>query len=120
MKPKREGPFRITEVLNPLTYRLQLPASWRIHNVFHATLLKPYKENETYGQNFLEPPPELVEGEEVYKVETILNHRKRGCGYQYYVKWKGYPISNASWEPEHVFSDDGDTLKQYKLRHDLQ
>ena len=76
MKPKREGSFRITEVLNPLTYRLQLPASWRIHNVFHATLLKPYKENETYGQNFLEPPPELVEGEEVYEIETILNHRK--------------------------------------------
>ena len=78
MKPKWEGPFRITEVLGPLTYRLQLPASWRIHNVFHATLLKHYKENETYGQNFTEPPPELVEGEEEYKVKTILNHRKRG------------------------------------------
>ena len=36
------------------------------------------KENETYGENFMEPPPELVEGEEVYEVETILNHRK--CG----------------------------------------
>ena len=120
MKPKREGPFRITEVLGPLTYRLQLPTSWRIHNVFHATLLKPYRENETYGQNFPEPPPELVEGEEVYKIETILNHRKRGRGYQYYVKWQGYPISDASWEPEHVFSDDGDTLKQYKLRHNLR
>ena len=51
---------------------------------------KHYKENETYGQNFTEPPPELVEGEEVYKVETILNHQKRGCGYQYYIKWQGY------------------------------
>ena len=120
MKPKREGPFRITEVLGPLTYRLQLPTSWRIHNVFHATLLKLYRENKTYGQNFPEPPPELVEGEEVYEIETILNHRKRGHGYQYYVKWQGYPISDASWEPEHVFSDDGDTLKQYKLQHDLR
>ena len=73
MKPKREGPFRITEVLGPLTYRLQPPTSWRIHNVFHVTLLKPYRENETYGQNFPEPPPELVEGEEVYEIETILN-----------------------------------------------
>ena len=91
MKPKREGPFRVTEVLGPLTYRLQLlPTSWRIHNVFHATLLKPYRENETYRQNFPEPPPELVEGEEVYEIETILNHRKRGRGYQYYVKWQGY------------------------------
>ena len=77
------------------------------------------KENEVYGENFMEPPPELVEGEEVYEVETILNHRKRGRGYQYFIKWRGYPISDASWEPEHAFSDDGNTLKQYKLRHHL-
>ena len=87
--------------------------------MFHATLLKQYKENEIYGEIFTEPPPELIEGEEVYKVETILNHRKKGRGYQYYVKWKGYPISDASWELEHSFSDDGDTLTQYKQRHNL-
>ena len=28
MKPKREGPFFITEVLGPVTYRLKLPTSW--------------------------------------------------------------------------------------------
>ena len=75
MKPKHEGPFTITEVFGPVTYRLQLPTSWRIHNIFHATLLKPYRETETYGQNFTEPPPELLEGEEVYEIENILNHR---------------------------------------------
>ena len=119
MKPKREGPFSITEVLGPVTYRLRLQPSWRIHDVFHATLLRPYKENEVYGKNFTEPPPELIEGEEVYEVESILNHRRRGCSYQYYVKWQGYPISNASWEPEEVFSDDGNLLTQYKQHHHL-
>jgi hypothetical protein len=120
MKPKREGPFEITDVLGPVTYRLRLPASWRIHNVFHATLLKQYKENDIYGANYNQPPPELLEGEEVYEIETILNHRKRGRGYQYYIKWRGYPISDASWEPEHVFSDDGDTLTRYKQRHNIR
>jgi hypothetical protein len=119
MKPRREGPFIITEALGPVTYRLKLPTTWRIHNVFHATLLRPYKQNEVYGEHFTEPPPQLLEGEEVYEIETILNHRKRGRGYQYYVKWQGYPISDASWEPEHAFSDDGDTLLQYKQRHHL-
>ena len=85
MKPKREGPFSITEVLGPVTYRLRLPPSWRIHDVFHATLLRPYKENEVYGKNFTEPPPELIEGEEVYEVESILNHQKQGRSYQYSV-----------------------------------
>ena len=78
MKPKWEGPFEITEVLGPVTNRLKLPTSWRIHDVFHAVLLRPYKENEVYGENFTQPPPEVVEGEEVYEVESILKHRRRG------------------------------------------
>ena len=82
-------------------------------------LLRPYKENEVYGENFTQPPPEVVEGEEVYEVELILKHRRRGRTYQYYVKWWGYPISNASWELENSFSTDGDLLTQYKLRHHL-
>ena len=118
MKPKREGPFEITEVLGPVTYQLKLPVSWQIHDVFHAALLQPYKENETYGENFTQPPPEVV-GEEVYEVESILKHRRRGQAYQYYVKWWGYPISNTSWEPENSFSTDGDLLSQYKLQHHL-
>ena len=117
--PKREGPFEITKVIGPVTYQLNLPKTWRIHNVFHATLLRQYKETEVYGANFLRPPPDLIEGEEVYEVENILKHRKRGQGYQYYVKWKGYPISEASWEPEEVFSDDGDLLTRYKERQQL-
>ena len=76
MAPKREGPFEIEEVLGPVTYRLKLPATWRIHNVFHAVLLKSYQENEVYGENFTTPPPDIVDGEEVYQVETILKHRR--------------------------------------------
>jgi hypothetical protein len=84
--PKREGPFKIDEVLGPVTYQLKLPESWRIHNVFHAALLRPYIENKVYGNNYPRPLPELLEGKEVYEAETILKHWRRGRGYQYYVK----------------------------------
>ena len=107
------------EVIRPVTYWLKLPAMWKIHNVFHAMLLRQYRENEVYSMNFPKPPPELVNGEEVYEVENILRHRKRGRGYQYYMKWKGCPISEALWEPEHMFSEDGDLLTQYKEWHQL-
>ena len=119
MAPKREGPFEIMEVIGPVTYRLKLPAMWKFHDVFHTMLLRQYRENEVYGANFPKPPPELVDGEEVYEVEGILRHRKRGRGYQYYMKWKGYPISKALWELEEVFSDDSDLLTQYKEQHRL-
>jgi Chromo (CHRromatin Organisation MOdifier) domain len=61
-----------------------------------------------------QPLPELLEGEEVYEVETILKHQRRGREYQYYVKWKGYPVTEATWEHASAFSTDGDMLKEYQ------
>ena len=77
-------------------------------------MLRQYKETDVYGANFPWLPPDVIEGEETYEVERILKHRKRGRGYQYYVAWKGYPVLEALWEPEQVFSDDGNLLTTYK------
>jgi hypothetical protein len=49
--PKRERPFEINEVLGPVTYQLKLHETWKIHNVFHAILLRPYIENEVHGHD---------------------------------------------------------------------
>ena len=119
MAPKREGPFEIEEVLGLVTYQLKLPESWRIHKVFHATLLRPYKENEVYGENYLQLPPDIADGQEVYEVELILKHRKRGRDYEYLVKWAGYPITEASWEPKSSFTGAAEILQDYQERHQL-
>ena len=79
--PRCKGPFEISDVLGPLTYQLNLPTSWQIHNIFHAILLRPYIENKTHGANFPQPPPELLEEEEAYKVKSIIKHRQRGQGH---------------------------------------
>ena len=82
-----------------MTYQLKLPESWEIHKVFHATLLRPYKENKVYGKNYPQPLPDIENGEEVYEFEQVLKHRRRGQGYKYLVKWAGYPITEALWKP---------------------
>ena len=76
-------------------------------------------ETEPHGNNYPRPLPDLLEGEEVYTIEWIIKHQRRGRGYQYYVLWEGYPITEASWEPELAFSTDGDMLANYKLIHQL-
>src|SRR6266850_7614394 len=60
LRPKRFGPFQITETLGSVMYRLNLPEKWKIHNTFHATLLSPYVEMEKYGVNLTEPPPDPI------------------------------------------------------------
>src|SRR6266403_2179919 len=101
LTPKRLGPFRITQEISPVAYRLELPPNWRIHNVFHASLLTPYHEMAAHGPNFTRPPPDLIDGEEEYEVKRIIAHRQFGRSkrLQYLIKWKGYPESNNTWEP---------------------
>ena len=72
LPPKRFEPFQITETLGPVTYRLNLPEKWKIHNAFHVTLLSPYVEMKEHGVNFTEPPPDLIGGEPEWEVERIL------------------------------------------------
>jgi hypothetical protein len=99
LAPKRHGPFIIKQVLSPITYQLTLPHQWKIHYVFHVDLLTPYIETDFHGPNYMRPPPDLINGEEEYEVESILRSWKygRGCKIQYLVKWKGYPDSDNEW-----------------------
>ena len=119
MAPKREGPFKIEEVLGPVTYQLKLPESWKIHKVFHTTLLWPYKENKVYGENYPWPIPDIEDGEEVYEVKQILKHRWRGRGYEYLVKWARYPITEALWKPKSSFTGSAEILQEYQESHQL-
>src|SRR5882762_4452479 len=99
LAPKRHGPFQVVKVLGLVTYQLQLPDQWQIHPVFHVDLLMPYKETVTHGVNYTRPPPDLINREEEYEVERVINSRQFGRGrqVQYLVKWKGYPDSDNQW-----------------------
>jgi hypothetical protein len=95
---KRYGPFHITKEISPVVFQLALPPQWHIHNMFHASLLTPYKEMEEHGENFPQLPPELIEGQEEFKVEQILNLRRMGHmkKLQYLLRWKGYSRTHDS------------------------
>ena len=73
--PKRYRPFKVLEAVGHVNFCLELPVHWKIHNIFHAKLLHPYTETEEHGENFTEPPPDLVEGVAEWEVEKILDTR---------------------------------------------
>ena len=77
--PKWEGPFEISQVISPTTYCLQLLPTWKIHNVFHTSLLSTYHKTVKHRLNFTNPPPEEIDGEEEYEVVQILSHQGSPC-----------------------------------------
>ena len=75
LAPKWYGPFEVAAQISKVAYKLKLPPNWKIHDVFHASLLTPYKKTEQHGPNFLEPPPEIIEGEPEWEVDQIIKER---------------------------------------------
>ena len=113
--PRWVGPFPVVKTVGSVAYKLTLPSSWKIHPVFHVSLLKPYRSD---GR--VQPPqPLVVDGELYFYVEKILDHRLvskgRGKSREYLLKWKGYGPVHNSWEPEKLVaeSENGETLRSY-------
>lgn len=102
------GPFTILKMISPVAAKLDLPTTMKIHPVFHVSLLKKYQSRpeEELKQDDDEipiPPITIADHEEFVEVEEILDkkisRRGRGQSIRYLIKWKGYPLSDATWEP---------------------
>jgi len=111
LKPRKLGPFKIIKKVSTVTYKLKLPKNIRIHPIIHVAELEPYYEDR-FGRNQPPPPPVLVDDEEQYEVEQILDKRIHYGKVQYLIKWKGYSLSEASWEPKENLNCP-DLLKQF-------
>ena len=112
---KNHGPFQIEKIVSPLAVRLTLPRKWKIHNVFHVSLLEPYRTSEHRAP----PDPakvlreaDDVEQSEEYDVDEVMASAERGRGNNkrilYLVKWLDYP-ERKDWteEPFDNFSVGG-------------
>ena len=103
LAPRYLGPFKILERIGQVAYRLELPVSMKIHDVFHVSLLKRYLWDRT-GRIDPPPPPEVIDDEPEWEVETILDHRlvKRGRKnkVEYLIKFLGYDTAHNMWQED--------------------
>ena len=104
------GPFRIAKKISDVAYRVELPPHLHIHNVFHVSLLKPYKPSpdrftsvrDSTGDHDDVPSFDMQE-EVIPKVEKILGRREciapgGGIIVEFLVHWNNTSASDDSWE----------------------
>ncbi|THH10143.1 hypothetical protein EW146_g8459, partial [Bondarzewia mesenterica] len=122
LAPQRYGPFTVLDTPSPVNVRLKLPNGWNIHPVFHISLITPYIETTTHGPNFERPnPPDFIDNEEAYEVESLLDSRMFHGNLQYLVRWKGYSPADDEWmfreDLEEDMVDAQDTFEEFHRSH---
>ncbi len=70
--PRFIGPFPIIKLVGNNAYKLQLPLTLKIHNVFHISRLRPFK---TDGRVQPPPLPIIIDNELEYEIDHIYAHR---------------------------------------------
>ena len=93
------GPFAIVSLVGTRAVRLELPDHMAVHPVFHVSLIEPYVESSLLNREQRPPSPVLVNDEEEYEVEKILDSRRFRGKLQYLIRWLGYGNESDSWEP---------------------
>jgi len=95
LQPRFYGPYRVSEIINEVAVRLELPPRAKLHDVFHIGLLKKWvgapppapPPLPTVHHGAVEPEPELAVRARVARgVRQVL------------VRWKGEPAASATWE----------------------
>jgi len=66
------GPYKVKGIISSNVIELELPKTIKIHPVVNVSRVRLY-QSQVKGQKKIPPKPVIIEGEEEFKVERILN-----------------------------------------------
>ncbi|SJL07267.1 uncharacterized protein ARMOST_10610 [Armillaria ostoyae] len=124
---KRVGPFLVLEKTGASAYKLKLPPHWKIHPRFNKKLLSPFEPPSFPNQEQPPPPPpDLIDGEEEWEIEEILDSKprkvraKRGqpstTVIDYFIKWVGHTREHNSWVTASEMGNAQEAIAEYEAK----
>ena len=113
---RQVGPYEVVKKVGASAYELRMPGSSLAHPVHNEKDLEPYHEPPLHRREG-RPVAEIIKGQEEWEVEEILKKRKRGRGWQYLIKWKGYPNSENTWEAASRLTHAKRLLNEFNWRN---
>jgi hypothetical protein len=112
---KQIGPYTVMRIVSPYPYELDLPASMKVHPVFHVSLLSLAARNPVPGQNQPPPPTVEVDGDEEWEVDVILDSRNCNGRLWYLTRYVGY--AEPFWQYAEDLEQAPNTVRSFHHRY---
>ena len=113
LSPNYYGPYKVLQMIGTMEYKLELPASLRVHLVFHVSCLERVIGDKLPVQTIF---PELDDqGKTILEPEAVTETRTRQLQnrsiLEYLIKWKNLPTEDSTWEDENFIQKHLKLLK---------
>ena len=113
LSQKYYGLYKVLQNIGTMAYKLELPASSRVHPIFNVSCLKKVIGDKILVQTIF---PELdEEGKIILEPEAVTETRTRQLRNRsiskYLIKWKNLPTEDSTWEDENFIQKNPELLK---------
>jgi len=110
------GLYKVKRIVSSNAIELELPNSIKIHPVVNVSRVRLYK-SQVKGQKKIPPNPVIIEGEEEFEVEKILNKRMVRGKEKFLVRWKGYTAEEDTWESRENLENAKELVEEFEREY---
>ena len=113
------GPYRVKSIVLTNTLELELPSIVKIYPVVNVSRVQRYT-GQVEGQRKEMPQLVVIEGEEEWEVEKIINKRQVWGRDKYLVQWKGCMAEEDTWESRENLKNTSDLVEEFEKEYERE
>ena len=110
------GPYKIKGIASANAVELKLLFTVKIHPMVNMSRVYRYVE-QAAGQRKEKPAPVIIEGEQEWEVEKVLNKQQIRGKDKYLVWWKGYMVELDIWEGMENLKNAKEAVEEFEKEY---
>ena len=107
------GPYKVKGIISSNTIELELPKSIKIYPVLNISRIWFYKP-QVEEQKKIPPKLLIIEGQEEFKIEKIINKRMIREKEKFLVRWKGYMAEEDTWKNRENLENTKELVEEFE------